>query len=204
MMRFCAIATAILISLVGGTAWADEPPSPDADRDEARFRGGVAAEGGALIVPGTATMGVAGVNGQFGVQINNLVGLYAVPTFGVVFGEVGGVNLAAALMVDFTFLDDLLTVGAGLDAGVFAAIGVSETSAAAAGGALYGGRLHLGVNPLVGRGDDGIRRKALTIGVDVRLLGGAAGSSSASTTTVEASATTFVFAPSLSVGYTAF
>ncbi len=204
MTRLSAIAAAVAVSLFTTGALAEDTPSPAGDKDGARFRGGVALEGGALIVPGTATMGIAGVNGQLGVQINNLVGLYAVPNFDVVFGEVGGVNLAAALMVDFTFLDDLLTVGAGLDAGVFAAIGVSETSSAAAGGALYGGRLHFGINPLVGRGDDGIRRKALTIGVDVRLLGGAAGSGSVSTTTAEASATTFVLSPSLSVGYTAF
>src|SRR4051812_43616540 len=66
--------------------WASPPglaPAPPPAPDGARFRGGVAAEGGALIVPGVITLGVAGVQGQVGAQINNLIGVYAVPNFDI-------------------------------------------------------------------------------------------------------------------------
>jgi hypothetical protein len=171
--------------------------------DGVRFRGGVALEAGPMIIPGVGTLGIAGIQSQLGVQINNKIGVYAVPNLDIVFGSVGGINLAAAVMCDYT-LNDNLTFGAGPDVGVFAAFGGGSGSISAAGGALYGARLHFAWNPLVDRGADGVRRKALSVGADLRLLGGGAGVASSNGNSSSASASTFVLAPMITVGYTAF
>jgi hypothetical protein len=192
--------------LVESSALAAEDERPDAvdPPDGARFRGGVSAEGGALIVPDTVTVGLAGVNGQLGVQINHLVGLYAQPELDVVFGDLGGIHFGGAVLVDFSIIDEV-TIGVGPEAAVFAAIGTADgTGAEAAGGALYGGRLHLGFQPVWGRGDNGIRRQALTIGVDMRFLAGATGFASSTTSGSEAAVRPFVLSPMLSIGYQAF
>ena len=186
-----------------GDAAPAPPPPPSEPPDGARFRGGVSLEGGALIVPDAINVGLAGVQAQLGVQINHLIGLYAIPQFDVVFGEVGGVHLAAALVVDFSIIDEI-SIGVGPEVGVFGAIGIDSTSATSAGGAMYGARLRAGFQPVWGFGEDGIRRKALTIGLDVRMLAGEAGFARVSTTTAEAAASQFVFSPMLSIGYQAF
>lgn len=138
---------------------------------------------------------------------NNNWGVYAVPRFDVVFGVLGGVNLGAAIMVDYT-LDDSLTFGVGPDLDLFGAIGGGGGTVAAAGGALYGARLHFGWNPALSHETNRPRRKALTIGADMRLLGGGAGfvsiSNTGSGTTGSAAGGTFVLLPMLTIGYTAF
>ena len=171
--------------------------------DGVRFRGGVALEAGPMIIPGVGTLGIAGIQSQLGVQINNNFGVYAVPNLDIVFGSVGGINLAAAIMCDYT-LDDSLTFGAGPDVGVFAAFGGGSGSISAAGGALYGARLHFAWNPIVDHKEGGVRRRALSVGADIRLLGGGAGVASSNGETGSASASTFVVAPMITVGYTAF
>lgn len=187
-----------LTSIFSATEAAAQEP------DGVRFRGGVALEAGPLIVPGSFTVGVAGVQGQLGVQINNEFGVYVVPSLDAVFGSVGGINLSAALLVDYTLHDDL-TFGVGPDVGVFGAIGSSSAGTlSGAGGALYGARLHFTWNPVLGRGPDGIRRKALAVGMDLRLLGGGAGYATVSSSSGTASASTFVMAPMFTVGYQAF
>lgn len=186
------------------------PPPPQAEpvrKDKARFRGGVALEGGGVLVPDIINLGLAGIQGQLGVQINNSFGVYVVPSFHVLFGQMGGIQLGAAAIFDYTFLDDLLTVGAGPDVAALVAFGLPTNGGigvSAAGGSLYGARLHFAVNPVVGIGDNGIRRKALTIGVDLRLYGGGAGFVSDSTNGVTAKVADFIATPSLSIGYTAF
>lgn len=200
---FCTIAPSIALAQ---EAPPQAPPQAPADAaevpDGVRFRGAVSGEGGALIVPDVVNLGLAGVQAQLGVQINHLIGIYAVPQIDVVFGEVGGVHLAAALLVDFTPIDEI-SVGIGPEVGVFGAIGAGDGSIAGAGGELYGGRLHLGFQPAWGRGEDGIRRKAFNIGLDVRFLGGVAGMAKAGATT-SADASQFVLSPMLSIGYQAF
>ncbi len=192
-----------------GPGPAQPPPPGDAYvprryvPDGVRFRGGVSLEGGAIVVPDAFTVGVAGVQGQMGVQINNMIGVYAVPAFDIVFGSVGGVNLSAALIVDFTFFD-MLTVGAGPDVGVFGAIGTGDGALSGAGGSLYGARLHFSFQPFHSYGMNGIRRKAFSLGADLRLLGGGAGYASVSTTSASASGGNFVFAPMFTLGYQAF
>ena len=217
-----SLLAALFASLVSATAFADEPGSmaappgvmapppgmvlvqaaPPPPVDHARFRGGFALEGGALIVPGSFSVGVAGVQGQLGAQINNNWGVYAVPSFDIVFGSVGGVNLGFAVMVDYT-LDDSLTFGVGPDTDAFLAIGGGGGSVSAVGGALYGARLHFGWNPALSH-EGGVRRKALTIGVDVRLLGGAAAFATVTSSSSSGGGGTFVLAPMLTIGYNAF
>jgi len=223
---FAALSAALVTALLTATSAAQEapPPPPPAAapapvpgpppapaepvrKDGVRFRGGVALEGGGVLVPDIINLGLAGIQGQLGVQINNSFGVYIVPSFHVLFGSMGGIQVGAAAIFDYTFLDDLLTVGAGPDVAALAAFGLPQDGGigvAAAGGSLYGARLHFAVNPVVGIGDNGIRRKALTIGVDLRLYGGGAGFVSDSTNGVSAKVADFVATPSLSIGYTAF
>src|SRR5262245_18437068 len=113
-VRFTASLVAFAVSMLLASCGSAQ------EDDRARFRGGVALEGGAIIVPDVATVGTVGAQGQIGVQINNLVGVYAVPAMGAVVGEVGGIYVGSALIVDFTF-NDMFTVGAGPDVGAFAA-----------------------------------------------------------------------------------
>jgi hypothetical protein len=183
------------------------PPQGEA-ADHGRFRGGIQLEGG-LFKPPSGALGAIGPAGQIGWQINNLIGVYAVPGFDILFGSAGGLEIGSAVMVDFTILDDQLTVGGGPEFGAFAYFG----STAAGGGAGYGGRLRAQYNAFISKGPDGVRRKALVVGLDLRFIIGpeataaadcglgcgasGVGSSSASTTG-------FTFAPLLSVGYVAF
>jgi hypothetical protein len=181
--------------------------APGPEVDGVRFRGGIALDAGAFVFPGGVipAVGLVGLQGTTGVQINNLVGIYVVPGFDIIFGDVGGVGLTAALMVDFT-INHLFTVGVGPDVGAFAAIGVdaAATQGAAIGGANYGARLHFAVHPVVGH--SGVHRQAFTIGLDMRFLGGPSGqvaeSGSGSSTSVSADG--FIFSPYLTLGYSAF
>jgi hypothetical protein len=200
-MNFKSIAA--LAAVIAPTLFVSTSAFAQEERDGARFRGAVSAEGGAIIVPDAINVGLAGVQGQLGVQINHLVGVYAVPQLDIVFGEVGGVHLAAAAVVDFSIIDEV-SIGVGPEIGVFGAVGASDGAATAAGGAMYGGRLHFGFQPVWGRGEDGIRRKALSIGLDIRFLAGEAGFARASATTAEAAVAQFVLSPMLSIGYQAF
>ena len=196
--KYFVASTAVLVSiLVAIPALAEEP-------DGARFRGGVSLEGGALTVPNVVNVGVAGVQGQLGAQINNFVGVYAVPSFDIVFGKVGGVNLSSAVLVDFTL--GSVSIGVGPDVGVFAGIGGSSTSMSAAGGALYGGRLHLAWYPVLDKSENRARRKALAIGVDLRVLTGGTAFETVTRSSVSASAdgSSFVLAPMATIGYQAF
>src|SRR5262245_4390050 len=103
--------------------------------DGARFRGGVALEGGPFVLAGCCALGSVGVAGHLGAQINNNWGVYAIPSFDIAFGKGSGVNLGAAVVADYT-LNDMFSFGAGLDSGAFLTLGNSTASA----GAVYGGR----------------------------------------------------------------
>jgi hypothetical protein len=176
------------------------------------MRGGFALAGGGLLIPGLVNLALAGMQGQVGVQINNNFGVYFLPNFDIVFGELGGFRVGSALLFDYTFLDGLLTAGGGPEASGFVVLGGKVSSAGTnvqlGAGALYGARLRFAVNPAIGIGDNGYRRKAFTIGVDVGLYGGAAALESANAGNGTAGAsikvTDFVAAPMLYLGYTAF
>lgn len=166
-------------------------------KDGARFRGGVSVEGGVLAIPDSSlNLGAVGVQGQIGAQINHLVGVYWVPSFDILVGPAGGVNVAAAILVDFT-IADMFSIGVGPDVGAFAAIGTNKL----ASGLNYGGRLHFAVHPVFGRGENGIRRKAFSIGIESRFLGGPVVTANAFD--ADATLTGFIVQPMLTVGYTA-
>lgn len=208
-MHVCAgllVAMATLAS--SGAAAAQEPaqapPAAEEKTDGARFRGGIRGEGGVLVAPDPGeALPAFGVQGHIGAQINDLVGVYWAPSLDIIVGSVGGVNLGSAVLVDFT-LDDTIQLGAGPDVGAFAAIGGDSNSVSGAGGALYGGRLHFAYFPVVGDGEDGIRRKGLALGLDVRMLVGDVGFATVSTAGGTASASTFLVAPMAFLGYEAF
>lgn len=190
----CALLTALPLAslLIAGSAFAeDQPPQPPPgygqpggapappaeaeDKDGARFRGGVnGAFGGIFGSYSIADYGgfLGGVNGHLGVQIMDLLGIYAVPH--VAFGSVsvavgpyeaseGWLAFVGTGVVDFTFIDQIF-VGAG---GGFAAHAPTCTNCEG----LVGGALHfrLGGYPLMGHGDDGIRRQGLMVGGDLRI-----------------------------------
>jgi len=153
--------------------------------------------------PGVALTAI-GAQGNLGVQVNDLIGIYAAPSLDIIFGDLGGVNLGTAVLVDFTF-DDTIQIGVGPDIGAFAAIGGDSSGIAAAGGQLYGGRLHFAAFPLVGDGANGIRRKGLALGLDVRFLVGEVGFAALSSSgTASATATDFILSPMAFIGYEAF
>lgn len=149
------------------------PPAPPEDADGARFRGGVDVTFGGLFGSKDAvkyTGFAGGVDGHIGVQINDLVGIYAVPhfTFGKVKVEVppldqssGWVVFTGTAVVDFTFIDQIFVgVGGG---GTYQ--GPTCTNCQALGGGVLHARF--GGYPVIGLGEDGIRRKGLMIGAEL-------------------------------------
>jgi hypothetical protein len=194
---------------VGGPGYAQEP-------DWARFRGGISLEGGALLVPGVVNIGGIGLVSQLGVQINNNWGVYAIPNFDILAGKLAGLSVGAGVLFDYTFDNIPISVGGGPEVGAFVAFGGSGcsnqgdgtacTTISDAGGAFYGARLHFAYYPVIVRYRGLPRRRALSIGFDLRLLEGAFGSASSNAMTATASATAngFAASPMLSIGYTAF
>lgn len=210
MHRAGGLLLAAAALAVSGEAAAQERADADrvadggVDADRARFRGGIVGEAGALIITDPAKALTAfGAQGHIGVQFSDLVGLYLAPSLDIIVGDLGGVSVGSAVLVDFTF-DDTWQFGIGPDAEAFAAIGVDSNSAQGAGGELYGGRLHFAVFPAVGDGEDGIRRKGLALGVDVRMLVGEVLGATVTSTGVTASSSSFIVAPTAFIGYEAF
>lgn len=177
------------------------------EHDGPRFRGGITLEGGPLIGAGTgaSTHVSVGLAGTLGVQINNNWGVYAVPSFDIAFVNGTGVNLGAAILADYT-LNHMMSFGAGPDTGVFATIGGGNGTVNAASGALYGGRLRFLWHPVISHAEDRARRKALSVGLDMRLLVGPAASASVGGGIAAGAGTTHAFfiSPMITVGYSAF
>jgi hypothetical protein len=188
------------------------PPPRYVEADGPRFRGGVTLNGGVLLVPGVVNIGSIGVQGQLGVQINNNWGVYAMPQFDVIVGKLGGVGVGAGVMGEYTFDQVPISLGLGPEFGLFAAIGASKCTNntgcqdfSSAGGATYGGRLRFAFHPVMVR--QGIRRKAFSIGLDVRFFTGAFGATNTNangTATATAAVDSFALAPQVWLGYTAF
>jgi hypothetical protein len=125
-----------------------------------RFRGGIAAAGGAEFAS-NITFGMGGVEARLGVQINDLIGVYAQPYLAFGSGTVSGITgftgtAGTSALVDITLFDHLFVAAGG-------GYGVLNNPA--------GPELHfrLGGYPLVGRGNNGITRKGLMVGADLRL-----------------------------------
>lgn len=142
----------------------DDPSKPRPDGG--RFRFGINPTLGLETVSasGNSVSGAMyGLDLRLGWQVNHLLAIYAQPhlsfgtlgTNGVVSGFTG--TLTGTVMAEATFFD-LLFVGAGAGYGV-----LNNPS-----GPTIEGRF--GVYPIVGRGSNGIRRKGLMVGGDIRAI----------------------------------
>ena len=174
--------------------------------DEARFRGAIAGAGGLLIDPAEASvLGMLGLQAELGVQVDDLTGIVFIPGFGYILGDLDGAYATAGILVDFTF-DDFFTFGVGPQLLGFAAGDVSGSAASVAAGAFYGGLVRFAFHPVLGYGQEG-RRKALTIGLDVRLLAGPRVITDADAdgpARLAGDLDAFILSPVFTVGYTAF
>lgn len=135
---------------------ADAAPRPDG----VRFRWGIQAAGGGEFVSNFA-FGMGGLEGQIGVQVSELLGIYVQPYLAFGAGSIGsGVvgltgTAGASLLVDFTFLDRLfVAVGGGY--------GILNNP--------HGPEIHvrLGGYPAMGFGENGYSRHGLVLAVDGR------------------------------------
>lgn len=174
--------------------------------DEARFRGAIAGVGGLLVDPAEASvLGMLGLQGELGVQIDDLTGIVFIPGFGYVLGDLDGAYGTAGILVDFTF-DHFFTFGLGPQVLGFAAGDASGTAVSVAAGAFYGGLVRFAFHPVLGYGQEG-RRKALTIGLDVRLLAGPrviTDVNASGPARLAGDLDAFILSPVFTVGYTAF
>lgn len=135
-------------------------------QDGPRFRFGIAGGGGGEFVEGLNAW-MVGFDARFGVQINDLIGVYVQPhlSFGrFLAAATGSVPLsgftgtfAVAAMVDFT-LNDLLVFGAGAGYGV-----LNNPS-----GPMLAARV--GAYPLRGRTRGTARRKGLVVSAEMRAI----------------------------------
>ncbi len=181
------VASAFLVPiLVPATASAQEP-------DGVRFRGGIGLEAGADVLTvsgeggGAAAVGAIGFQGQLGVQITNNWAVYALPALDVIFGG-GGAGLAVngAVLGDYTFSGVPIGVHAGPSVGGLVAFG---SGGAVGAGTIYGARMGASFYPIMSRGPDGIRRKALQVGLDL---------------TVQGISGAVIISPQVVIGYQAF
>jgi hypothetical protein len=141
------------------------PPSAPTATDGLRFRGGIAAAGGAEFASGFA-VGMGGVEGRAGLQINNLIGVYLQPylSFGGGSVSVGAGSLPAvtgtaglSALIDFTFADRFF-------AGIGGGFGILNNP--------VGPEIHVRVGgyPIEVTGEDGYSRQGLMVGLDARLF----------------------------------
>ncbi|MCA9575635.1 MAG: hypothetical protein R3B40_31370 [Polyangiales bacterium] len=128
-----------------------------------RFRFGVSGGGGAEFVDGLSAW-MVGVDFRIGLQINEMIAIYAQPHLS--FGKFGGTGsglagttgtFAVAAMVDLTF-SDMFAVAGGFGYGVF---NNPSGPMLALRGAFY---------PLSNRDEVSGRRRALSVGVDLRTV----------------------------------
>jgi hypothetical protein len=184
LSTFGVVSAFLIPTLAPATASAQQA-------DALRFRGGVGLELGANILVGggaSQASGAIGVQGQLGVQITNNWAVYALPILDINFGGGGaGATLGSAVLADYTFSNIPISVSAGPSFGAGFCFGCGGAE-----GAIYGARLGAHWYPILNRGDDGIRRKALYVGFDLSVLGVAGFSGAA------------VVQPQVSVGYQAF
>lgn len=141
------------------------PVEPARPTDGVRFRGAIAAAGGAEF-GGTGAnsfaIGMGGLEGRVGVQISNLVGLYVAPYLAFGGGDIGGITAVTgtagvSLLVDFTIADRFFI-------GVGGGYGVLNNP--------HGPVIHarLGGYPVMGVGEDGYSRNGLVLSLEARVF----------------------------------
>jgi hypothetical protein len=187
------------------------PPYARGEPDGPRFRGGILLEGGLLAVPGVVNVGDIEIQGQLGVQFNNNWGVYLIPGVDIIVGKYNGLGAEIGALFDYTFDNVPISLGAGPEIGGFAAIGSCQfgtvgCTVGGAGGGFYGGRVRFMYHPILVRSDmNPRRRRAFSIGVDVRALYGAFGAESTNAGLLTAAAGYgFGLAPMVLLGYNAF
>jgi hypothetical protein len=157
-----------VVPLVAALAFCASPASAQ-EKDGVRFRGGVAAGAGGLFISGYG-LGLGGVEGRLGVQINNMIGVYAEPYLSFGGGKVQGATgitgtVGSVVGADFTFIDQIFA-GVGAGGGIIGSLPAGQV------------QLRVGGYPVLARGDNGIRRKGLMIGADLSIhFGSLAGTS---------------------------
>jgi hypothetical protein len=138
------------------------PVEPASEQtDGVRFRGGIALSGGGEFASGFE-VGMGGVEGCVGVQINNLIGLYVQPSLSVGVGRLRGVEgvtgtLGISALIDFTITDYFF-------AGIGGGAGILNNP--------FGPEIHFRVGgyPVVVVGEDGYSRQGLMLGIDARIF----------------------------------
>lgn len=165
-MRTSLLCVAMSLSSLNAIAQTTTPPprvmeakSEVKPEDGARFRFGVSAGGGGWFAD-QFSAGLGGVDVRLGVQINDLIGVYAQPhlSFGVAsVQKISGATgmFAADVLVDVTLADRFFIAAGG---------GFGILNNPVGGGPMF----RLGAYPLMGKGD--ARRKGLMIGADLRLV----------------------------------
>lgn len=198
---FAAFLVPSLVTVAASAQQVIYVQGPPPSADGARFRGGVGLEVGAFAIPGVGVLGLAGIQGQLGGQINNNWAVYAIPTLDFGFGKTAAVGLSAGVLAEYTLDAVPLSVGVGPEAGLLAAFS-SDTGF---GAAFYGARLHAAFYPVVAKAIDRPRRKGLYVGLDVGVLAGAFGGTTVTANTVTATAgTSILLQPMATIGYAAF
>ncbi len=183
------MAAAIGVALLSGgvPARAEDPAlerwTTDAAVEDAspiRFRGGFSGSVGSLLHDDFA-LGIGGFEGRLGVQLTDPFAVYVQPYFGMYWGDINGrdgnsLMGGASALVDYTFGERAFAAGG---------IGVARFDEP------IGATLHLrgGGYPLVGHGQDGIRRLGLMVAGELRLF---------------VVSETVVVSPTVSVGFEAF
>lgn len=163
------VVVPMILAFHAAEALAQQPPPPAApaaeptagdDKDGLRFRGGVSATAGTMFISDYSGF-LAGVDAHLGVQINDMIGVYAVPSMSFGPVSVGSISsvigvISGTAVVDVTLIDQVF-VGAGGGYGI-----VNNPT---------GPVLHFraGGYPLMGYGKNGIRRKGLMLGADMRM-----------------------------------
>lgn len=144
---------------------APPPPPPPVvvvlDRDVPHFRGGISVNGGGEFIS-NFSIGMVGIDGRLGVQINRIFGIYVQPSFAAGGGTIAGVSgatatLGATALADFTFANRFF-VAAGGGAGIL--------------NNPFGPEIHFRVGgyPVMGWGEGHVVRKGLMLGVDAHFF----------------------------------
>ncbi len=191
MNKTLAVLTFGAVVVATGTASAQmpppaPPPAQPAGGEEMRFRWGISGFGGKYFVNGTGG-GIGGIDARFGVQLDNMIGIYGSPILLIGAGATAtntatsastSVSLVAlygvGALADFTF-SDMFFVAAGPEllrgAAAQAATQVDTNSASASASAEAG--TFFGIEARAGVALGSIKpnkRKAFTIGLDLHAI----------------------------------
>jgi len=151
--------------------WLAPYPASAQDFDAIRPRGGGSLNAGGMVFSGAAVSnvgdgGIAGFQGQLGMQAGDHWAVYAMPEASVFFARNGiALNLGAAAMLDYTFDSFPVSFGGGCYLGALSWVAVAPGDGQRGG--FVGPQIRSGFYPVIVREDGGARRGALFFGVDL-------------------------------------